>query len=297
MDVKSRCLTSWRSDTMFAMALRKMAEPPASVLAAFQLTAPVRPLAGGQGQSFRAGDAVLKPVDSREEAEWAARVFADLSATAEFRVPRPFRSREGAYVVEGWTASEFLVGQEGPAEKWVSLIASSRALHRELRHVPRPGLLDRRADPWAAADRVAWGEVSSLRSANADELLVRLGELKGPVEAPSQLIHGDLTGNVLFQPGQPPAVIDFSPYWRPVSYAEAIVVADGLLYHHAGPELIEAVLPGREGLQMLVRALIFRLATLAIWAGQGEMVPQEELTRFAGVTRVVEDRMRVALTD
>ncbi|MDX3100548.1 TIGR02569 family protein [Nonomuraea angiospora] len=269
------------------MTLGTMTEPPAGVLAAFGLAAPVRPLAGGRGRSFRAGDAVVKPVDSAEEADWSARVLADLPNAAGFRVPRPLRSRDGAYVVEGWSAAEFLEGREGPAGKWGALIAAGRAFHRALRHVPRPPLIDRRDDPWAAADRVAWGEAPLPRSANADELLGRLGGLAGPVTAPSQLIHGDLTGNVLFHLGQPPVVIDFSPYWRPVAYAEAVVVADGLLYHQAEPELIETVLPGREGLHLLARALIFRLATAAIWEGR---VPEEELTRFAAVTHLVEER-------
>ncbi|WP_431912814.1 TIGR02569 family protein [Nonomuraea jabiensis] len=267
------------------MTLGTVAEPPPGVLAAFGLTGPVRPLAGGRGRSFRAGDAVVKPVDSAEEAEWSARVFADLPPAAGFRVPRPLRSRDGTYVVEGWTAAEFLEGREGPAGMWESLIAAGRAFHRELRHLPRPDLLDRRDDPWAAADRIAWGEAAPPRPSNADELLARLGELAGPVAAPSQLVHGDLTGNVLFHPGRPPVVIDFSPYWRPVAYAEAVVVADGLLYHRADPELVEAVLPGREGLHLLARALVFRLATKAVWAGR---VPDDELTRFAGVTRLVE---------
>ncbi|MFI6739036.1 TIGR02569 family protein [Nonomuraea sp. NPDC050451] len=273
------------------MTLGTVTEPPPGVLAALGLTAPVSPLAGGRGRSFRAGDAVVKPVDGAEEAEWSARVFAGLPDAAGFRVPRPLRSRDGAYVVEGWTASEFLEGREGPAGKWGSLIAAGRAFHRELRHLPRPALLDRRDDPWAVADRVAWDEAARPRPTDADELLSRLGELAGPVAAPSQLIHGDLTGNVLFHPGRPPVVIDFSPYWRPVAYAEAVVVADGLLYHRAEPELIEAVLPGREGLHLLARALIFRLATTAVWAGR---VPADELTRFAGVTHLVEERLRGA---
>ncbi|MFI7130918.1 TIGR02569 family protein [Nonomuraea sp. NPDC050153] len=269
------------------MTLSTMTEPPAGVSAAFGLAGPVRPLAGGRGRSFRVGNAVVKPVDSEEEADWTARVFAGLSPTAGFRVPRPLRSRDGAYVVEGWTASEFLEGQEGPAGRWGPLIAAGRAFHQELRHVPRPALLDRRDDPWACADRVAWGEAPVPRSADAGELLGRLAELAGPVRAPSRLVHGDLTGNVLFHPGRPPVVIDFSPYWRPVGYAEGVVVADGLLYHRAEPALIEAVLPGREGLHLLVRALIFRLATSAISAGH---VPEEELARFAKVTRLVEER-------
>ncbi|MDO0912417.1 hypothetical protein QQM39_16645 [Streptomyces sp. DT2A-34] len=81
------------------------------------------------------------------------------------------------------------------------------------------------------ADRVAWGEqgidVIEDRTAPYSTLL----ELRRPVEhEAAQLIHGDLTGNVLFAADDEPAVIDFSPYWRPPVFAEAIVVADGLLW-------------------------------------------------------------------
>lgn len=288
------CLPAGRSDTMSVMTSGTAGNPPASVLAAFQLTGATRPLAGGRGQSFRVGDVVVKPADDWQEAEWSARVFADLLATAEFRVPRPCRSREGLFVVEGWTASEFLEGQEGPAGNWAPLIAASRAFHQALRHLPRPGFLDQRRDPWAIADRVAWDEKPPPSSTDADELLARLLVLKKPVEAVSQLVHGDLTGNVMFHASLPPAVIDFSPYWRPVAYAEAVVVIDGLLYHHAEPELIERVLRGDDGLQMLVRALVFRLVTSASWPGSAGMVPPEELARFARVTRLVEQRIRAS---
>ncbi|MGW0802304.1 hypothetical protein [Nonomuraea sp. NPDC002799] len=273
------------------MTLRTTTEPPASVLAAFRLTGAPHQLAGGQGQSFRVGNAVLKPADDTEEAEWCAEVFAGLTSSTEFRVPRPCRANDGTHVVAGWTAFEFVDGQEGPAGEWATLIAASRAFHRALRHLPRPGLLDRRRHPWAIADRIAWGEISSVTAARTDGLLATLQDLQRPVDAPSQLVHGDLGGNMLLLPGQPPAVIDFSPYWRPVGYAEAIVVADGLLYHHAEPELVDSVLPGRDGLQMLVRALIFRLATSALLEGLGRTLPQEELARFARVTRLVEERV------
>ncbi|MEU1734174.1 TIGR02569 family protein [Streptosporangium sp. NPDC020145] len=273
------------------MTLRTTTEPPAGVLAAFRLAGAPRPLAGGQGQSFRVGNAVLKPVNTTEEAEWCAEVFAGLTSTSEFRVPRPCRADDGSYVVAGWAAFEFVDGQAGPAGEWATLIAAGRAFHRALRHLPRPGLLDRRQHPWAVADRIAWGEISSVTSAHTNGLLATLQDLQRPVDAPSQLVHGDLTGNVLLMSGRPPAVIDFSPYWRPAGYAEAIVVADGLLYHRAEPELVDRVLPGRDGLQMLIRALTFRLATTALFEGPSGTLPQEELARFARVTRLVAERI------
>jgi hypothetical protein len=39
----------------------------------------------------------------------------------------------------------------------------------------------------------------------------------------AQLIHGDLNPeNILIAPGQPPAIIDMAPYWRPAPFAAAI---------------------------------------------------------------------------
>ncbi|WP_233508589.1 hypothetical protein, partial [Spongiactinospora gelatinilytica] len=214
--------------------------------------------------------------------------LAGVPSSAGFRVPRPCRAEGGGHVVAGWAAFEYMPGTEGPAGEWAALVAAGRAFHRALRHLPRPDLLDRRHHQWAVADRIAWGEPAPVGSADVGGLLERLQSIRCPVDAPSQLVHGDLTGNVLFHPGLPPAVIDFSPYWRPVGYADAIIVTDGLLYHDATPALIEEVLPGRDGPQMLIRAIIFRLMALAIHKGPGGTLPQDELAHFARVTHLAE---------
>ncbi|MEY9932945.1 hypothetical protein ABH926_007598 [Catenulispora sp. GP43] len=78
----------------------------------------------------------------------------------------------------------------------------------------------------------------------------------------NQVIHGDLSGNVLTASGRLPAVIDFSPYWRPAAYADAIVVVDGLLWFGAGPDQLALASTGADFPQMLVRALLFRLVAL-----------------------------------
>jgi len=54
-------------------------------------------------------------------------------------------------------------------------------------------------------------------------------------------------------------VLDFSPYVRPLCYADAIVVADAMLWERAGPELFDLLTPGAVGIQVLLRALVFRL--------------------------------------
>ncbi|MFJ7060541.1 phosphotransferase [Streptomyces microflavus] len=145
-------------------------------------------------------------------------MFERLCRGAGFRVPRPLRSADGSGVVEGWTAAEFVEGRPGPLGQWPGVVATGRAFHAALRTQPRPGFLDRRTHPWAVADRVAWGEEEADVVA---ELTDPLLALRRPVEAAAQLIHGDLTGNVLFAPGRDPAVIDFSPCWRPPLCAEA----------------------------------------------------------------------------
>ena len=72
-------------------------------------------------------------------------------------------------------------------------------------------------------------------------------------------MHGDTCANLLFDSVLPPAVIDFSPYWRPTAYADAIVAVDGLLWFRAGPDLVALASTGADFPQMLVRALLFRL--------------------------------------
>ncbi|MFG1946886.1 TIGR02569 family protein [Nonomuraea sp. NPDC048826] len=260
--------------------------PPASVLVAFGLSGDPEPLPGGEGRAVRVGRAVLKPVDGREEAEWCAGLFDRLPPSVSFRVPRPIKADSGTYVVDGWTASELVPGRPCPDGRWASLLAVGRAFHEALRAVPRPDLLDRRAHPWAIADRVAWQEEDVTLRGDAAPLLAALRPLLTPVAAPAQLVHGDLTGNVLFHRGSPPAVIDFSPYWRPAGYAEAIVVADALLHHGAGPDLVDAL--GEEGPELLARALVFRLVALALLV---EKPTPDDLAPFAAITRLARSRL------
>ncbi|WP_158801163.1 aminoglycoside phosphotransferase [Streptomyces sp. NRRL S-37] len=265
--------------------------PPPSVLKAFRLAGRPEPLEGGQGQSVRVGDVVLKPAGDGSDVEWTARLMDGLQDRGDFRVPRFLRSVSGGFVVEGWAATRFLTGEPGPAGRWDALVAAGRAFHEALRDEPRSDRLDVHRHPWAVADRVAWGEATVEVAAPIHRSVTRLQALREPVDARSQLIHGDLTGNVLFAPGQAPAIIDFSPYWRPVAYADAIVVVDGLLHHGAGPHLVDSVVPGAEGAQMLLRALVFRLVARGVLAGRGGAPTEDELIGFARVSRFVEERI------
>jgi uncharacterized protein (TIGR02569 family) len=245
-----------------------MPSPPPRVLAAFGAAGVgTIPLGGGQSTPWRAGDLVLKPADlDREEWEWQARILSRVSCDG-FRLARPQAAVDGSLCVDGWCATEYVAGQH-EQRRWPEIIAVGERLHAALRAIPRPSFLDQRSTPWAIGDRVAWGEIPA-GGFPAVSHLPPLTAAVRPVTAPSQLIHGDLTGNVLFHGRLPPAIIDFSPYWRPAAYASAIVVADALVWEGADSSILDAVGHIGDFGQYLVRALIFRAVTDGMLASDG----------------------------
>src|SRR5262249_56889787 len=94
-------------------------------------------------------------------------------------------------IVDGWPAAPCREGAHEPG-RWLDIIAVGERLHAALAGVPRPdALLNARDDAWTTGDRVAWGE-------QPYEAVADLLDALEPVDDPSQLVHGDLTGNVLF---------------------------------------------------------------------------------------------------
>lgn len=254
--------------------------PPADVLAAFGAAGEPVLLRGGRGGSWRAGEVVLKPVDTGlEDLRWQEAVFAPARARPDVRLAAPLRSRDGDLVVDGWTARRHLPGTTAGAP-WTDVVVAGRRFCAAVRNEPRPPHLARRDDPWARADRIAWEEGQD----GVPAALGDLAALRRPVTLPAQLVHGDLTGNVLVHPGLPPAVIDVSPYWRPVEWGTAVVVADALVHRGAGPGLVARLLPGPDGGQLLVRALLFRGVTAVLAAG-GPATPTGPAGAWAGAVR------------
>jgi uncharacterized protein (TIGR02569 family) len=233
--------------------------PSPAVLEAFGIAGPLTPLEGGQGSSWRAGDAVFKPLDmAKRELEWQATLFVSVNRDG-FRVSRPLSARDGSLVVEGWCAWEALVGRH-EKRHWAEIIAVGERFHAALANVPQPAFIAHRTDPWAVSDRVAFGELPASEFAHVKHLTRLVSALK-PTTARAQLVHGDLTGNVLFDAQLPPAVIDFSPYWRPTAFASAVVVADALVWEGADHRILDTVADIEDFDQYLLRALIYRAVT------------------------------------
>ena len=235
--------------------------PPPGVLVAFQLPdGSAVPLNGGQGRAWRVGNTVLKPADlSAQELEWQAEILPRLHCP-EVRLAAPLRATDGSLIVQGWTAWPLLSGQHEPA-RWLEIIHAGETFHRATALLNKPDFLRGRNHRWAQADRMAWGEQPLLEGPYTLETAELLGYLK-PVTAPNQLIHGDLTGNVLLSQEYPPAIIDLSLYWRPADYGTAIVVADAMIWQGADDHLLRQVATGRpEFVQCFLRALLFRRLT------------------------------------
>jgi uncharacterized protein (TIGR02569 family) len=235
------------------------ARPPASVCAAFGSASTPAALVGGRGTSWRVDAVVLKPLDGRPDAlEWEATVLPHIRQDG-FRVAWPLRALDGRFIVDGWTAATYLAGRHEPS-RWPEIVAVGERLHRALAHLPRPAFLDRDDSPWGVGDRVAWGDEPPGRFLDYPHI-ARLVSLLAPVDAPSQVVHGDLTGNVLFADGDDPAIIDWALYWRPAGFGAAIVVGDALSWEGADESLLESVAHIPQIEQLLLRALIYRIVT------------------------------------
>lgn len=244
------------------LPVARAGRPPDQALTAFGVRGqPVRRLSGGQGRVWAAGDLVLKPVDDVVEAVWTADVLSSLVEDG-FRITRPVRSRADEWVVDGWSAWRRLPGEHDTAGRWSEVLRVGRELTAALSGLPAPAFLGTGTHPWAVADRMAWGEQPcTVFHEVLRPLAERLTDLVVPEHGPSQVIHGDLTGNVLFAAGLPPGVIDVTPYWRPAPFCLAIVAVDAVLWRGARTWVPGAVPGTYEGRSLLARAALRRLLT------------------------------------
>lgn len=238
--------------------MTRISGPTDGVLDAFGLQGQARPLPGGQGASWLVGDVVLKPGCDAQMQEWLGTDVARVSQDG-FSLPDVLQARDGRWVVEGWGAITALTGvsSESGDVDWVDVVHAGRALHPALADLARPPWLSARTDLWARADAATWREANVDVIPRLQSLVMQLWPLLEPL-GEDQLVHGDLTGNVLVEVGRPPAIIDISPYWRPAAYAEGIVVADAMCWHQA-PRTLAA--DAGVSKAAVARGLLFRVLT------------------------------------
>jgi uncharacterized protein (TIGR02569 family) len=239
---------------------------PDVVLKAFGVSGEASGLPGGQGTSVVVGGQVFKPGCDEQFTSWLASV-CDRIRPEGVRLPSPTRTLDGAFVVYGWSATPFVEGEPigGTADTatWMRVLEAGRSFHVATRHEPWPEFLDRRADRWSLADRFAWGELSRDVGSRTSAVLGLVERHLVDEGLRRQLVHGDLSGNVLLNDFGESVVIDFSPYCRPAEYADAVVTIDAMLWWNAPQRMVAVARPDylddSRWRSLLVRALIFRL--------------------------------------
>ena len=234
-------------------------------------------LGDGWDGGWRCGEIVLSLVADNARAAWSAKVRETLFIDG-VRLARPVRSTDGRYVVSGWRADTYVSGL--PEARHDEVISVGVRLHDATSELERPRFLTQApVPPWtdvdvfAVADRAAWEDrplqalppgFPVLRGSEdrerAVELITQLAGLRKPTRSPSQLVHGDLYGTVLFTGSAAPGITDITPYWRPASWAAGVAVVDALSWGDADDGLIDRWDGLPEWPQMLLRALMFRLA-------------------------------------
>jgi uncharacterized protein (TIGR02569 family) len=246
----------------------------------------VRRLPGGAGFVWTDGRLVVKPVGCVPEHDWVCDVYAAWDSEV-VRVPEPVPPAGGdtsGWSVDGWGAHVFLPGRDVELLTEVDRVKeASDAFHQSVAHLPRPGFMDDRDDPWAYGDRLAWEAAEPDADEDTLGLIRLLMDHLTPIDEPGQVIHGDILPNVLLADGLPPAVIDWPPYFRPAGTANAVAVTDALTFRGGHLSLLDEWETGDDWNQLLLRALLYRLGPTGLFAARhrlmGSLVTHVERAR------------------
>ncbi|GLZ40518.1 TIGR02569 family protein [Actinokineospora sp. NBRC 105648] len=236
--------------------------PPPHVRAAFGAK-DAEPVLIEQGPVWRCDDLALRQAANPAEASWVAQTLGDLRVP-DLRIAQPVRSSDGRYVVGGWVGFRYVPGRAEP--RYDEVISASLRLHKATAELNRPRFLSGRADVFAMADRAAWGEdkKTKLDPDLGGRLFALHAESRKEISLRSQVVHGDLFGNVLFDGDAAPGIIDFAAFHRPPEWAAAVVVVDAMAWGGADESIAKRWGHLPEWPQALLRALLFRLAVHAL---------------------------------
>lgn len=262
---------------------------PPTVLEAFNCAGDPKPLQGGEGRSFLAGDVVFKPVRAEDHARhaWASEVLCGMQC-AGFRISMPLKTAAGQFIHAGWSASRYEHG-EAIQGRWDEKLTTCRAFHRAL-HALSISPMPFTANHWAQAHRIAWQENDLPQFIHPDigQMIARIFERYEPMVRSTQVVHSDLCGNILFAERLAPLVIDFSPAHGVTEYAEAILVADAIAWEKAPVELVQALPRTFDYRQMLLRAVNFRVITAALFFPTQPEIVRLEQVNFSPLLRALE---------
>jgi uncharacterized protein (TIGR02569 family) len=249
------------------------------ILDAFECVGENKPLHGGEGRSVRVGPCVFKPIENPDRYKWSCELLLRVSQDG-FRIPEPIRAKNGSFVFKGWSATTFEPGEHVQG-RWDEKIEILRTFHlrlRELDHPPMPPSDDR----WSWAHEIAWQNAPMPVSIHLDivRLVEELFAHYQPLTRSEGIIHSDFGGNVLFHDKLNPCIIDFSPAYGCMEYAEAIMIADVIAWENAPLNLLDLLPFDEKYRQFLLRAINFRIIVAALFVPADVNYFLEEYTAF-----------------
>lgn len=232
---------------------------PPHVRSAFGVTdIEPRPVVWAGRRAWHCGDVLVRPVSDNAVAAWSAGVLDGLQVDG-LRLARPVRSSDGRWVVGGWAASRYVEGTLEP--RYDAVLEAATRLHGALAGVPRPRVLEDRDDLLTRSAAAAWGERRpTLDPDIGGSLYNELAAYRRQVSMTPQVVHAELFGAVLFDASSTPAVVDLVPAWRPKEWATAVIVVDALAWGGADDDLPKRWAHHDEWAQVLLRAVLYRLA-------------------------------------
>jgi len=240
-------------------------------------------LPGGQNESVRAGNLVLKPVHESEKYLWVAESLNEIDFE-ELRVAMPVRSREGNYIENSIGATKYYEATFS-RDKIETKLSTCRKLNNVISNIPKPDAFDSWQNPWTKAQDLAWSHSKS-QNLQIPQEIKSLLNLREQIETPNQLVHVDLAGNILFAANDNPIIIDFTPGFYPKEYAEVLLLIDSIAWYDASIDCLDFLtLTGKLRRQLILRALIFRLSVPLFAAASDSMKSYQ--TNFSAYKRII----------
>ena len=215
-------------------------------------------LPGGQNESVKAGDLVIKPVHEPKKYLWLSECLNEVDFE-DLQVAIPVRSGAGNYIENAAGATQYYEAKffDGRMERKLD---TCRELNKKVFHISKPEDFASWESPWTKGQDLAWSFGDAVNFKIPEELRV-LMNMREQIEIPYQLVHVDLAGNILFDIKGNPVVIDFTPGFYPKEYSESLLVIDSIAWYHGPIESLELLtIHGEFKTQLMLRSLIFRLS-------------------------------------
>ncbi|HLD74642.1 MAG TPA: hypothetical protein VJB34_07065 [Bdellovibrionota bacterium] len=260
---------------------------PVNVKNEFHLQGDSVLLEGGSGHAYRFKDIVIKKILDSEEYNWSAELLSKTPTSSEILIAKPIKSISGNWVVEKWAATTYIKSKH-IKNNWQDRLTASRKFHELLKNFAWNIKLRPERHRFSHADSIVWGNgpLKNMFHENMRQYINRVFSFFKPLKCNNQIIHSDLCGNTLFTENKIPVIIDFSPAFRPVHYAEAIIICDAIAWEDAPLELMD-ILDAQDRDQYMLRAINFRLIIAALNEPHRPGIFKSEVECFASILKKI----------